>query len=316
MKLSEFAGYGDKLEQLMRSVQAGRIVHALLLSGPKGSGKRTAARLFAQTLLCRGADKPCGVCPACKRFLAGTHPDVELLRPEKKSIGVGEIRALVDKLSMKTYEGGRRVVIIEQAETMTAAAQNALLKTLENPVGDAMFFLVTDAPGALLSTIESRCQAVRFRDLSVEECAGVLERRGVEPAKARRLAGMAQGSVGRALALDGDEDYARLREEVLASLEALSDPASVAAAAAPLEADKNGDGPILEIMEAWARDLMAVQCGGTPYQSDALDRLRRSRVDGEALLKAVFTARRQRAANVAWNNVLENMYFRIAGGRA
>ena len=226
---------------------------------------------------------------------------------------MGEIRALVGRLGLKTYEGGRRVVVVEQADAMTTAAQNALLKTLENPTGDAMFFLVTDTPGALLSTIASRCQTVRFHDLSVEECAQVLERHGIDPARARRLAGLSQGSVGRALELDGDEEYAKLRETVLSSLEALRDRAGVAAAAAPLEADKGGDGAILEIMEAWARDLMAVQSGVEPYQKDAADRLARSGLDGEALLRAVLTARQQRSSNVSWVNVLENMYFRLIG---
>ena len=91
MKLSEFAGYGDKMLQLMRSVQAGRIVHALLFVGPHGSGKRTVARLFAQAMLCQGErEKPCDVCPACKRFLAGLHPDVRILKPEKKTIGIDD----------------------------------------------------------------------------------------------------------------------------------------------------------------------------------------------------------------------------------
>ena len=238
MKISEFAGYGDKMEQLMRSVQAGRIVHALLFVGPHGSGKRTMARLFAQAMVCAGPDKPCGVCPACKRFLAGSHPDVHVVRPEKKSIGVDEVRELIDALALRPYEGGRHIVIVEQADKLTPSAQNALLKTLESPSGDAMFFLITDAPGALLPTIVSRCQTVRFSDLSVEDCAGVLQRRGIAPARALELAGLSQGSVGRALEIDADGDFRALREKVLASLEALSDRASVAGAATPLEGEK------------------------------------------------------------------------------
>ena len=311
MKISDFAGYGDKMEQLMRSVQAGRIVHALLLTGPHGSGKRTMARLFAQAMVCTGHDRPCGACPACKRFLAGSHPDVHVVRPEKKSIGVDEVRELIDALALRPYEGGRHIVIVEQADKLTPSAQNALLKTLESPSGEAMFFLVTDAPGALLPTIVSRCQTVRFSDLSVEDCAGVLKRRGIEPERARELAGLSQGSVGRALEIDGDGEYRALRQKVLASLEALNGRASVAGAAAPLEEDKGSEDAMLGVMELWARDLMVLQSGALPYQSGDEARLRRSKIDGRALLNGVVLARMQLASNVSWPNALENMYFQL-----
>lgn len=311
MRISEFAGYGDKMEQLMRSVQAGRIVHALLLVGPHGSGKRTMARLFAQATVCTGRDRPCGVCPACKRFANGSHPDVHVLRAEKKSIGVDEVRALIDALALRPYEGARHIAIIEQADRLTPQAQNALLKTLESPSGEVMFFLVTDAPGALLPTIVSRCQTVRFSDLSVEDCARVLEKRGIDPARAAELSGMAQGSVGRALEIEADGEYRALCEKVLRSLEALDGRASVAGAAAPLEEDKGGEAQMLDIMELWARDLMALQSGATPYQRGQAERLRRSRLDGRALLNGVVLARRQLAGNVSWPNALENMYFTL-----
>ena len=194
---------------------------------------------------------------------------------------------------------------------MTPSAQNALLKTLESPAGDAMFFLITDAPGALLSTILSRCQTVRFSDLSVEDCAGVLMRRGVEPARAAQLAGLAKGSVGRALEIDADGEWMALRERVLGSLEALRDRASVAGAAMRLEEEKGGEGPMLDIMELWARDLRAVQSGMTPYQASDAARLQRCRLDGRALLKGVVLARQQLGSNVSWPNVLENMYFNL-----
>lgn len=309
LKLSEFTGYGDKMIQLMRSVQAGRIVHALLFVGPHGSGKRTMARLFAQAILCTGQDKPCGICPACKRFLAGSHPDVRILKPEKKTIGVDEIRELIDYLSLRPYEGGKHIAIIEQADRLTPSAQNALLKTLESPVGDVLFFLITDVPGALLNTIVSRCQMVRFSDLSVEDCASALMAQGIEAARASRLAGLAQGSVGRALEINGDEDYFELRDRVIASLESLKDRASVSKAATALEDEKGMENGILEIMELWARDLMAVQSGAAPYEGDDFERLNRCRLNGQMLLQSVIQVRMQLASNVSWPNALENMYF-------
>ena len=311
MKLAEFVGYGDKMEQLMRSVQAGRIVHALLFVGPHGSGKRTVARLLAQSMVCSAAEKPCGECPACKRFLAGSHPDVKVLRPEKKSIGVEEIRGLIDALSLRPYEGDRHIAMIEQADKLTPSAQNALLKTLESPPGEVMFFLITDAPGALLDTIVSRCLTVRFGDVSPELCAQALAARGIEPTRAALLAGMAQGSVGRALEIDGDEAWMALRERVIASLEALRGAASGAAAAMPLEEEKGVEGGILDIMELWARDLMAVQSGGAPFQAADRHRLEASALDGRALLQGVMLARKQLGSNVSWPNTLENMYFQL-----
>ena len=311
MNLSDLIGHGSMLEQLMRSAQAGRIVHALLFAGPRGTGKRTAARIFARAMLCQGESKPCGVCPACKQVISGTHPDIRVLAPQGRSIGVEEIRGLIDYLALRPYEGGRHIAIIEQADKMTPSAQNALLKTLESPPGDALFFLLTDAPGALLSTILSRCQTVRFAALSTGQCEEALLRRGMPPERAHALAELAQGSVGRALEIDADEGYFPLRQRVLESLEMLSGPTSVARAAQMLAEERESAADVLEIMELCARDLMQLQNGGTPFEQGEALRISRLKLNGSRLLRGVFDMRMRLASNVQWISALEYMYLEL-----
>lgn len=301
----------------MRSAQAGRIVHALLFTGPRGVGKRTMAEIFTRAALCQGAgERPCDACPSCKKCLSGSHPDVHHVAPEKNTIKVDQIRDLTAKLNLASYEGGKKVAIIERADSMNESAQNALLKTLENPTGDALFFLLTDAPGALLPTIVSRCLQVRFRCLEPADCARVLIGRGVAADRAPLLAALSQGSVGRALEIDADGEYLALRGRVLEAIGNLRSPRDVAHATAKIGDVKGREGDVLEILELWARDLMRVQNGAAPFEAGQIDRLRASRYRGSALLERVVEARKMLNANLSWVNVLESMDFALIRGES
>ena len=298
----------------MRSVKAGRIAHAFLLSGPHGTGKRTCANYLTQTILCASPQAPCGQCPACKKVLAGLHPDVHVVGEEEKSISVDSIRALRDQLALRPFEADRHIALIPRADRMTAQAQNALLKTLEEPAGGNVFFLLTDQPGAMLPTIVSRCRRLRFSPVSVEACAEILAEKGVEPGRARLAAACAQGAVGRALEIAGDEDYLPLREKALSSLKALSGgKAGVARAISFLGEGKSAAARApewLEILEVVARDLMARENGGTPY-GDTGDLT----LDGRALLLGVMETRKLVASNVSFLAALEKMYLALTGSR-
>ena len=316
MKLSDFAGMDAKMEQLMRSAQAGRIVHALLFTGPRGTGKRTMAGLFARAVLCQsGGERPCGVCPACKKCLEGMHPDVHVVAPEKNSIKVGQIRDLVGELTLAAYEGGKKIAIIERADSMNENAQNALLKTLENPVGDTMFILLTETPGTLLPTIISRCLQLRFHCLETDDCARVLMQRGIASDRATLLAALAQGSVGRALEIDGDEEYFPLRDRVIGALENMKKPGDVLQMTTAVGSDSKAQQSALEIMELWARDLMRVQNGMPPLQAADLHKLKKSSYSGSVLLRCIIELRRKLAANVPWVYALESMDFALTDGR-
>ena len=307
--------FGVKIpDGLMRSVKAGRIAHAFLLSGLHGTGKRTCANYLTQTILCASPQAPCGQCPACKKVLAGLHPDVHVVGEEEKSISVDTIRALRDQLALRPFEADRHIALIPRADRMTAQAQNALLKTLEEPAGGNVFFLLTDQPGAMLPTIVSRCRRLRFSPVSVEACAEILAEKGVEPGRARLAAACAQGAVGRALEIAGDEDYLPLREKALSSLKALSGgKAGVARAISFLGEGKSAAARApewLEILEVVARDLMARENGGTPY-GDTGD----LKLDGRALLLGVMETRKLAASNVSFLAALEKMYLALTGSR-
>ncbi|MER5458826.1 DNA polymerase III subunit delta' [Micromonospora sp. NPDC002389] len=194
------------------------MTHAWIFTGPPGSGRSVAARALAAALQCVHGTG-CGTCPGCHTTLAGTHADVRLVVPEGLSIGVNDMRALVLRAA-STPSGGRwQVVIIEDADRLTEAAGNALLKAVEEPPPRTVFLLCAPSthPDDISVTIRSRCRVVPLRQPSAEAVAEVLVRRdGIAPDVARWAAAATQGHVGRARRLAGDPQARSRRDAVLA----------------------------------------------------------------------------------------------------
>jgi DNA polymerase-3 subunit delta' len=197
------------------------VPQSLLFAGPEGVGKGTVALALAQALNCpvrreKGADDACGTCAACRRIAAGTHSDVLVLDTGgEASIKIRALRERVlDVIGYRPFEAARRVFIIDPADALGPEAQDALLKTLEEPPPSANLILVSAYPDTLHATIRSRCRRLRFGPLTDEDVFRVLtERAGIDAARARALAAVAGGSPGRALAgeageLDDDRDAA------------------------------------------------------------------------------------------------------------
>ena len=223
-------GHEAVIERLFGAALAERLPHALLFEGPEGTGKFTAMAWLASGLLCaEGPGPPCGSCGPCKRVRSGNHPDLFVVDP----IGEGEEKLRVIRiayrpdapnnpnpedcvesfLNLRAVEASRRPVLLRDVHRMNAAAQNALLKTLEEPRPGVILMLETHRTDLLLDTILSRCVRLRSGSLSRAEGCRVLEEQGLDPERAQRLARWTDGSVGQALAL-----VARGGEEALECL--------------------------------------------------------------------------------------------------
>jgi DNA polymerase-3 subunit delta' len=222
MPFATIVGHRPVVELLRQAVRRGRVPQSLLFAGPEGVGKRTVAVALAQAVNCpkRQDGDACGVCPTCERIAAGRHSDVTYLdKGDEASIKIDALRARVlSVVGYRPFEAERRVFIIDPADDMVEQAQDALLKTLEEPPSAATIILVTAYPDTLPPTIQSRCRRLRFGPLTEADVTRVLvERCGVARSEAAQLATAAGGSVSQALA----EKVGELGDDRRAALELL-----------------------------------------------------------------------------------------------
>ncbi|MDB6062122.1 MAG: polymerase subunit delta [Verrucomicrobiaceae bacterium] len=187
----------EQWQRIFQQREAGQLAHALLLAGPPAVGKRIFARALGYALLCQSPSHgfACGECKACALLSAQTHPDFLWLAPEEsgKAVKIDQVRQLVETMAQTAQQGGIKVVVVEPAEAMNRNSANALLKTLEEPTGNALLMLVTDAPGRLLPTIRSRCQRLEFPVPPLDVTRSWLALRGVEAAKLESVLAEADG---------------------------------------------------------------------------------------------------------------------------
>jgi DNA polymerase-3 subunit delta' len=216
LKNDVFYGRPGLINPLFQAFCQGRVVHAYLITGPQGSGKRTLARRLAAIYLCESqADKPCGVCRSCVEIASESHPDLWVVRASKATIGVDEVRFIVRDITVKPFYRQRRVIIIEQAHLLTPQAQNALLKTIEEPVEGNVFLLTATNAASLLPTIVSRTRPIQVGSLPEHMAVEALEARGISSERARMLAAVSNRIIGVALDMNADERYFALRDQAL-----------------------------------------------------------------------------------------------------
>ena len=318
MAFRDITGHRRMLDLIARAAMRGTLPPSVIFAGPEGVGKRMTAVALAQLMNCLtvrdAAEVPadaCGVCASCKRISRGVHADVLLIEPaDTGAIKIDQVRDAIERAAYRPFEGRRRVVIIDDADLMNADAQNALLKTLEEPPAASTFVLVTARPDMLLPTVRSRCQRLRFGRLSPADVAAVLMRdHQYSAADAGAAASLSDGSVGLALE-GGSEAFVEAREAAVELLETAAgsdDPrrrlagAKALAGAARGGSDRDELARRLRALGSILRDLGALlsraderTLANADLQS-LFGRLQRS-FDGERVLRAFSAVDRALAA--------------------
>jgi len=285
MSLQDVEGQAHALESIHGALTTKHVPHAWLFHGPDGVGKELAAVGLAQALTC--PEKPyvgCGTCSSCLRIAKRNHPDVTWLMPEdemvqrglagrtdfdhtpSRDIRIEQVRKLQERLAFRALEAKHKVALIITAHAMNPPAQNALLKTLEEPPRDTVLVLVSSAPDKLLPTIRSRCAKAQFGPLPGEMIATKLmalksKKKQLEPALAAQVAAMSGGSLSRALSLDLDALSAR--KEIIERFEALdrTDARGWLQLAETLGEDRPTAETALDVLQVWFHDVGLAQVG-------------------------------------------------------
>ncbi len=321
MTFSQILGHDRQKDILRRAIDSGRLAHAYLFEGPEGVGKRLMALALARAVMCKDGTG-CGVCSACRKVDHNNHPDLHLLEPDGKTIKIEQVRSIQKELSFRPLEAPKKICLIDSADRMNQAAGNALLKTLEEPSGEALLILLTAHPESVLSTIRSRCQRLPFARLPQGMLKGVLlEQLGVDETQGHILAALSEGSFKKALGKDRDL-YLERRREILKALTALS-PRSVLPIfelAQSLADEKERLPDILDIIQAFYRDLLLYQHGRAEsdlVNIDLADKIRRiaPRENTATLLRkleAIAASRRQLDRNVNRQLAMEVLILRLA----
>ena len=324
-----FAGNTEAKQRLSACIDGGRLPHALLFEGPAGSGRRTLARLTAMAAVCTGeGDKPCGVCPGCRKAAAGSHPDILEAGGDgaARSFHIETVRALREDAYVLPNEAPRRVFLLAEVQNMTEQAQNALLKILEEPPASALFLLTCENRGQLLETIRSRVVTVSLSGIAEEEAAALLEvlRPDISPEDRHRAALLSGGVIGQALRGLSDGVYQRVQELVPELAAAVADPSELALLrlTGRLEKDRDALPGVLAGLALVFRDALVLRSGGDGCLSiapEAAAKLSRA-FSRERLLRLLETARdlenaRRRNANHTLLLTLLCARLRQAAGR-
>ena len=317
----DVVGHKDIINYIRNAVREDKVSHAYILNGERGAGKKMLANLFAATLLCeKGGPDPCNECHSCRQAESGNHPDIIKVTHEKpNSISVEQVN---NTIMIKPYQGPYKVYIIPQADMMTTQAQNALLKTIEEPPEYAVIMLLTENADTLLPTINSRCVMLKLRNIKDTLIKKYLmETMQVPDYKADMCTAFAQGNMGRAIMLANSEHFNEIRDEAVQLLKYINEMelSEIVQAVSRITAYKLEINDYLDIIMIWYRDVLlykATKDMDKVVFKDQIkyikERAKRSSYEGiELIIESLEKAKARLKANVNFDLVMELLFLTI-----
>ena len=321
----EIVGHEQIVTHLKSAMKLGKVSHAYILSGEKGCGKKLLADVFAETLQCeKGGTEPCGSCHSCVQAQSGNHPDIIHLMHEKpNSISVDDVRTqIVNDVLIKPYSGKYKIYIVPDAEKMTAAAQNALLKTIEEPPAYAVILLLANNASALLPTILSRCVMLSLKPVADDKVKQYLmEHVQVPDYEADVCVAFAQGNVGKAIQLAASDDFNELKASAIQLIKRLHDIDlyEMTEAVKQISEYKLQINDYFDLMMIWYRDVLYYKAtkdvNGLIFKDEVYDIKRQAEQSSyngiEEILQALSKAQVRLNANVNFDLVIELLLLTI-----
>jgi len=323
--MSGFAGVSghEGVKKLLRkAVASGRASHSYIFEGPAGVGKKTLANAFAKALQCLGHvnGDSCGTCLSCRIFDSSNHPDCIFPVPSgKKTLGVDDVREqIIKKTETAPYRYRYKIFVVNQAEIMTPAAQNALLATIEEPSPHGIFIFCSSNAGAILPTVLSRCVRIQLKPLSLSETREGLVKKGVSRKDAEFLGAYSGGNIGVALNLAESAEFKEMRREITDMARRLRgmELDQVFSCYGILDKYRDAVQEALNVLLLWYRDLSVVSGAGDAslaMQADMLTEISEASGAGPECFNAVLEAREALRHNANFQLTMEIMLCKLNG---
>ncbi len=331
MKFADICGQEDIKKHLQNAILMGKVSHAYIISGEKESGKMMLAEAFAQTLLCdervkkkTSGQDACEECHSCKQARNHNHPDIRYVTHEKPStISVEDIRQQINNdIVIKPYASPYKIYIVDEAEKMNKAAQNALLKTMEEPPEYAVLFLLTTNASGFLQTIQSRCVTLELKPVAkniiIRE---LMEKQRIPDYQAEICAAFAQGNYGKAIKLASSDTFNEMKSHMVNILRRMDNMElfEISQTVKELEEYKGVIRDYLDLMTMWFRDVLLYKATGDAnsitFQDETIIIKKQANVAKfaglEKILESLSDTKRKMAANVNYNLCMELLLLTI-----